>query len=504
MRKKKQHKQSRLTLLVTLIAICMLVLSACSGGKGSTTDKGTTGDGNGNSEGAVQTGNVKPVDDGKKWVIKFDPQGHLPRKPDAQNPAEKKALDELNKEYEALHPNVKIELVKVPNTQDRNAWLQARMMAKDAPDIFWLNFESTWDHYQKGWFYPVDEWMKDPTPYNDNKVWGDTFVAGILDSVRAPNGKLYDIPADGVGVAIFYNKKIFQDLNLEVPKTWKEFMDVQAKIKASGVTPFAFNMVNKGCCDASWSEALLHNQFLIGQIDQLDENKNNRVDPIEIAHATKSGLLPNNEILKQEVAMIKEWMQYWPKGYASKYDQTEMFTSGKAAMVYGSSGTFSAYRAMNLPFEWGAFNFPVVTKESAPLSTEKGAKILGPWGPGQWIIPGYLEKEDPDKLQIIKDYLMFLSKPESISKLAKEAQTEPNIIGATAPEGHEVFQEDLPIIVIQAYDVYMGRSFSDKFENALMLYLNDSISMDEYLKQIKQAYDVGADETIAAQEEQAK
>lgn len=501
MKQDQQIRQKGFIVLAIVIAICMLTLSACSGNKEAKSSESPSANPSTSPSASSDTAKpeeTKQVGGDKNWVIKFDPQGYLPRKPDAQNPVEKHALDDLNKAYEALHPNIKIELVSVPVTTDRQAWLQARMMAKDAPDIFWLNFESTWDHYQKGWFYAFDEWMKETTPYNNNQVWGDTFTPGILDSVRAPDGKLYDIPADGVGVGIFYNKKIFQDLNIEVPQTWTEFMNIQAKIKESGTTPFAFNMVAKGCCDASWSEQLLHNQFLIGHIDELDENKNNRVDPIEIANATKKGLLPNNEILTQEAALFKEWMQYWPKGYASQFDKYEMFGSGKAAMVYGHSGVFALLNSMKLPFEWGVFNFPIVTKESASLSTEKGAKILGPWGAGQWIVPAYLEQENPEKMDVIKDYLMFLSKPESISQLTNESTMEPNIIGAKAPEGHEAFQADLPITVIQAFDVYMGATFTEQYENALMMYLSDSIDIDEYLTRIKKAYDVGADETIAA------
>lgn len=496
-----KQKKFGLFFSALMIAMAMLVLAACS------KDNPATSAGPSDSASGDPSPTKKADDKGaadKKWVIRFDPQGHLPKKPDAQDPTEKKVLDELNKEYEALHPNVKIELVKVPTTQDRNAWLQARMMAKDAPDVFWLNFESTWENYHKGWFYAVDEWMKKPTPYNGNKIWGDTFIPGMLDSVRAPDGKLYDIPADGVGVAIYYNKKIFKDLNLNIPKTWKEFMDVQAKIKESGTTPFAFMHVNKGCCDVSWSDALLHNQFLIGNMAHLDEDKNNRIDPIEIARATKSGVLPNEEILRQEFTLLKEWSQYWPKGYMSKYDQAQMFASGKAAMMYGGSWTIATLNAMKLPFEWGAFNFPLVTKESASLATEKGAKILGPWGPGQWVVPGYLEKDDPGKLPVIMDYLMFLSKPENISKLDMETESEPNIIGAKAPEGHEVFQEDIPLIVTQGYDVYMGKSFSDTWENGLIQYLSGSMSLDDLMVEMKKAYAKGADEIIAQQEQAQK
>jgi len=485
------------TLWVALIVIGVLMLSACSSNKG--TPQASENGGQPSSSSAPSE-SAKPTDNGKKkWVIHFDPSQHMPKKPDAQDPTEKRALDDLNKKYEELHPNVKIELVKVPSTQTRNAWLQARMMAKDAPDIFWQNFEATWDNYQKGWFYAMDEWLKQPNPYNENKIWGDTFIDGAIDSVRAPDGKVYDIPSNGVGVAIYYNKTMFNELGLQVPKTWQEFMDVQAKIKESGKIPFAFMHVDKGCCDIAWTDSLIHSQFLRNDLAKYDTDHNNRVDTPEIAQAVKNGLMPDLDVLKQKLELFKEWSQYWPKGYLSKYDQGEMFSSGKAAMRFDGSWNIAVLNAQDLPFEWGVFNFPTVTKESASLASEQGSKILGAWGPGQWVIPGYLEQDDPEKLAVIMDYLMFLSTPDHNTMLSKETESEPYIIGAEAPVGHEVFIEDLPLTVIQGYDTYLGKTFSDMWENAVVKYLSGAQDIDATLKEIKIAYERGADEILSQQ-----
>lgn len=37
----------------------------------------------------------------------------------------------------------------------------------------------------------------------------------------------------------FYNKDIFNELGLEVPETWDQFIEVLDKIKASGMDPIA-------------------------------------------------------------------------------------------------------------------------------------------------------------------------------------------------------------------------------------------------------------------------
>jgi raffinose/stachyose/melibiose transport system substrate-binding protein len=51
------------------------------------------------------------------------------------------------------------------------------------------------------------------------------------------NGKFYAFPNAKSGELVFYNKKIFTDSNIAVPKTYDEFMAACAKLKSAGITP---------------------------------------------------------------------------------------------------------------------------------------------------------------------------------------------------------------------------------------------------------------------------
>ncbi|MDC3415913.1 ABC transporter substrate-binding protein [Aquibacillus salsiterrae] len=68
----------------------------------------------------------------------------------------------------------------------------------------------------------------------------EPFMDRIMDSYKpvvTSNGKLFGIPARSSQVgAWLYNKKIYKELNLEVPKTWDELMENNEKIKAAGKT----------------------------------------------------------------------------------------------------------------------------------------------------------------------------------------------------------------------------------------------------------------------------
>ncbi|KAF9117275.1 hypothetical protein BGX30_005634 [Mortierella sp. GBA39] len=65
-------------------------------------------------------------------------------------------------------------------------------------------------------------------------------MANVLDSFKTvvtSNGKVYGAPVGSTNAGgILYNKKVYADLGLSVPKTWDEFMAINEKIKAAGKT----------------------------------------------------------------------------------------------------------------------------------------------------------------------------------------------------------------------------------------------------------------------------
>ncbi len=62
---------------------------------------------------------------------------------------------------------------------------------------------------------------------------GDSFKQAVT-----VDGKVYGVPyGTNDGGGFFYNRKVFSDLGLSVPKTWDEFMANNAKIKKAGIDP---------------------------------------------------------------------------------------------------------------------------------------------------------------------------------------------------------------------------------------------------------------------------
>jgi raffinose/stachyose/melibiose transport system substrate-binding protein len=71
-----------------------------------------------------------------------------------------------------------------------------------------------------------------------NEPWVARLTQVLSDDMKFDDGKIYGVPFDGSGtIGFLYNKKVFADLNLQVPKTPAEFVTVCEAIKKAGKTP---------------------------------------------------------------------------------------------------------------------------------------------------------------------------------------------------------------------------------------------------------------------------
>lgn len=72
-------------------------------------------------------------------------------------------------------------------------------------------------------------------------ITGDTYVNNLQESFVESvtvDSEVYGVPfGQAMAGGILYNKKIYADLGLEIPKTWDEFMGNNDKIKAAGIDP---------------------------------------------------------------------------------------------------------------------------------------------------------------------------------------------------------------------------------------------------------------------------
>lgn len=133
----------------------------------------------------------------------------------------------LKKEFEAENPGIKIDIETHPGGSEGDNLVKTKLATGDMGDVFRYNAGSLFHALN-----PAQNLMD---------LTSEPFQANVLDSFKpvvSEDGKIYGVPEEAaMGGGILYNRKIYADLGLSVPKTWADFMANNEKIKAAGKVP---------------------------------------------------------------------------------------------------------------------------------------------------------------------------------------------------------------------------------------------------------------------------
>ena len=143
------------------------------------------------------------------------------------NPTNVATAEGLKAAFEAENPGITIEIETHPGGSEGDNLVKTRLATGDMPDLFRYNAGSL--------FRALNP------PQNMLDLSNEPFIANIIDSFKpvvSVDGKIYGVPEEAaMGGGVLYNKKIYADLGLSVPKSWSEFMANNEKIKAAGKAP---------------------------------------------------------------------------------------------------------------------------------------------------------------------------------------------------------------------------------------------------------------------------
>lgn len=236
-------------------------------------------------------------------------------------------IDQLNKEFEASHPGVKIERV-TKTLDDLKVTLKLAISQTDGPDVAQVNQgrSDMGAMVQEGLLLPLND-------YSAKYKWDERFSTSVTsrnsfseDGKTFGQGNLYGVSPTAEVVGVYYNKTMFEKNGWKVPTTLDEFTALLGTIKAAGETPIAFGDLD------GWNG--IHEFSSIQHLLVTREYINDFVYGVN----NVSFDTPEN----QEAATI---VQGWAKsGYFTEdflgigYDDTtKLFKSGKGAMTITGS-----------------------------------------------------------------------------------------------------------------------------------------------------------------------
>ena len=366
------------------------------------------------------------------------------------------ALQKIVDSYKADHPNVNIELVG-QSPSGYQDWIKAQMAVNDLPEIQMNGAGQLIEMGKNGVIENIGDAFDSPNPYNGNKIWKDTFNDGALDGVheyRVANE--YNIPLFGTGVAMFYNKEIYEELGLSVPNDWNEFIANCEVIKNAGLTPIAW--MGQKNDQLSWlfyelSGDLYMEKFMDN--DKLNYNGDNYISANEQAKAILSGdfdISSDKDIqddFKKLCEYITRHLEYAPNG--SGFDEAAaktLFLSGKAAHL--NTGSWDIVGLLfndEVGIDVGVFKYPKLTKENSEYAIGKGISN----NCYQSIaISSTVEKQEGAKEAAV-DFLMYLTSPEQYAMFIDGVKSIPTVKDVKVDDIYTAFLEEGGYPLIQLF-----------------------------------------------------
>jgi len=140
-------------------------------------------------------------------------------------------FEEVVANYEEQNPNINIDMEVVSNDPFKEK-IKIILGTENAPDVFF-----TWPGEFTNRFIRAGQVM-DLTSYMEDG-WGDTLIDSVVEPFRY-EGKVYGAPYRLDAKVFVYNTKIFEEVGVEEPETFDEFLTVLEKIDNAGYIPIAF------------------------------------------------------------------------------------------------------------------------------------------------------------------------------------------------------------------------------------------------------------------------
>lgn len=129
--------------------------------------------------------------------------------------------------FEAQNPDIQIEFETQPGGTEGDNIVKTRLQTGEMTDIFYYNPGSLFQALA-----PQQNLVPLEGAFMDNVL--DVFKAGVT-----ADGAVYGVPIGGaLGGGVFYHRPTYEELGLEVPQTWDEFMaNNQAILEAGEAAP---------------------------------------------------------------------------------------------------------------------------------------------------------------------------------------------------------------------------------------------------------------------------
>ncbi|MGZ0084967.1 ABC transporter substrate-binding protein [Caldibacillus thermoamylovorans] len=254
------------------------------------------------------------------------------------NPTEQKLLKQTLDDFEKKYPNIKVKYEVIAD-QYMDV-IKTRLAGGQGPDVFYLDAFEAPALIETGAIEPLDKYVTDDFDMDD-------FEKLMLDAFKGKDGKIYGFPKDYSTLALFYNKKMFEEAGVEVPKTWDELREVAKKL-TKGKQVYGFGVAPE-----------LARLYYIAESKGgkvVTDNKASFADP-KVVEALQP--IVDMHLKDQSAAQPNEVGATWGG---------EMFGQGKAAMVIEGNWAIPFLQETFPNLEFGTAEIPTINGKKTTMA----------------------------------------------------------------------------------------------------------------------------------------
>lgn len=350
------------------------------------------------------------------------------------------AFDQLARQYEKLHPNVRVEQLAIPE-RTYVQWTKTQLIGGTAPDIIQLGRDDI--EVIARFFTPITEYVSKPNPYNAGTdlaatPWRETIVdnMGVHPSYRPELLENYGASASLFTVRMYYNRDLWRLIlgDTPPPKTYDEFTAIFDRItdynKRTGSQILAI-------AGSKANAPMLINMLVQSQTQRLVQEKISgptlRVSPQEIGVRLLNGDWSlDDPRYTDALSIAREVALRMQPGFTQlgREDSAFYFVQGKALMITTGSWDSPSFRTQ-IDFDLGIFSVPT----PSPSHPRYGQNTYGRASESE-VSAGLsfgITRLTPHFDQAL-DFLQFLTSRPYNAEFSRLSGWLPSVVGVQPPE----------------------------------------------------------------------
>jgi raffinose/stachyose/melibiose transport system substrate-binding protein len=378
------------------------------------------------------------------------------------DPATKQAIEDTIKAFMQANPDIVVQDVSETSSSAYMDWLKVKDAVGEFPDLVEMRDTEAFADAEK--IVPLPDELAelfDQPPRIGGKVWNAPLF------VAAPQG-------------IIYSKKAYAEAGIKtLPATYDEFLEIQNRLRASGITPLVVG-----------GKDIFHmgfwvNKFLIDDVYAADPGWNAKRTAGEVSFT-------DDNVVQAMTDFKQLFRSDVDKGWLSTGDNqtASILVSGKAAQLFSGSWMFSQIQEADPGFEFGFYAVP---------DRRGKLNVVGLQSPSGWSLSAQAAQE-PLKKQAIEDFIRFFFSPESYAAFLSRIDSVPSTRQEFRREAGEQMQVVLDLMADPAVtkSLMINNWWGDnlippQFRNWFYKLLQEMVVKDgdvlEYMKRADTEYD---------------